>query len=112
VIFARQRDGDFGPPHLDPMDAVVINSASSLGRIGSDVPADRPDNIGLDLGRRNGIVFNDHSDEDGPSSSGTLARWASKASCRIGFERTLPVGAIERLDQGQEPGQPGGDPGA
>jgi hypothetical protein len=27
-------------------------------------------------------------------------------------ERTLPVGAVARLDQGEESGQPGDDPGA
>jgi phosphate/sulfate permease len=26
VIFAQQRDGDFGPPHLDPVDAGGVAS--------------------------------------------------------------------------------------
>jgi hypothetical protein len=53
-----------------------------------------------------GIVFNEHTDEDGP----TVFRHA----CRFGFEGNrvkavdcaLPVGPVPGLDQGQEPGQP------
>ena len=52
MIFARQRDGDLGPPHLDLPNTGRDQLGVVDGRIGSDVPADRIDNDGLDLGRR------------------------------------------------------------
>jgi hypothetical protein len=56
---------------------------------------------------RAGIVYNDHTEEDGA----TVFRHA----CKLGFEgivskrltAPLPIRTIARLDQGQEPGQPG-----
>ena len=36
----QQRDGDFGPPHLDPVDAGGDQLGVIAGRIGSNVPAD------------------------------------------------------------------------
>ena len=53
MIFAQQRDGDFGPPHLDPVDAGGDQLGIIAGRIGSNVAADCSDNGGLNLGRRN-----------------------------------------------------------
>ena len=63
-------------------------------------------------GRRLGIVLSDHTDEDGA----TIFRHA----CRMGLEgivskrltRALSVGPVAGLAQGEEPGQPGDDPGA
>jgi hypothetical protein len=62
-------------------------------------------------GRRLGIVLSDHTDDDGA----TIFRDA----CRMGLEGiveaadgTLSVGAFAGLAQGEEPGQPGDDPGA
>jgi hypothetical protein len=51
-------------------------------------------------GRRLGIVLSDHTD-DGP-----------RGYCLEAAGGALPVGPLAGLAKGQEPGQPGDDPGA
>jgi len=51
-IFAQQRDGDLGPPHLDLPNIGGDHLGVIAGRIVSDVPADRIENNGFDLCRR------------------------------------------------------------
>jgi hypothetical protein len=48
-----------------------------------------------------GIVFNEHTSENGATGHRIQAA-----------ERTLSIRAVTRLDQGQEPGQPRDDPSA
>jgi hypothetical protein len=50
MILAQQRDRDLGPPHLDPMDAGGDQLGVVARRIESDVPAECPDDGGLNLG--------------------------------------------------------------
>src|SRR5277367_2710020 len=51
MIFAQQRDGDLGPPHLDLPNVGGDQLGVVDGRIVSDVPADRIENNGFDLCR-------------------------------------------------------------
>jgi hypothetical protein len=51
MIFAQQRDGDLGPPHLDLPNVVGDQLGVVDGRIVSDVPAGAIDNDGLNLCR-------------------------------------------------------------
>src|SRR6516164_5696965 len=50
IIFASQRDSDLGAPYLDVADLGSDQLGVIDGGIGSEVPADRIDNGGLDLG--------------------------------------------------------------
>src|SRR5271167_5248466 len=52
MIFAQQRDGDLGPPHLYLPNVGGDQLGVVDGRIVSDVPADRIENDGFDLSRR------------------------------------------------------------
>jgi hypothetical protein len=52
VIFAQQRDGDLGPPHLDLPNVGGDQLGVVDRRIVSDVPADRIEDNGFDLCRR------------------------------------------------------------
>jgi hypothetical protein len=49
VIMAQQRDGDFGAPHLDPVDAGGDQLGVIARRIRADVSADRVDDSSLDF---------------------------------------------------------------
>jgi hypothetical protein len=63
-------------------------------------------------GRRLGIVLSDHTDDDGA----TIFRQACVMGLRgdrvKAADRALSVGPLAGLAQGEEPGQPGDDPGA
>jgi hypothetical protein len=50
--------------------------------------------------------FGEHTDEDG------AIIFQQSRGHRLEAADCPPVGAVQRLDQGQEPGQPGDDPGA
>jgi hypothetical protein len=47
VFFVQQRDGDLGPPHLDPPNIGGDQLGVVDGRIVSDLPAERIENKSL-----------------------------------------------------------------
>jgi hypothetical protein len=58
---------------------------------------------------RTGIVFNEHTDQDGAT---VFRLQAGPRGHRLEAAlRALPIGPVARLAQGEEPGQPGHDPG-
>jgi hypothetical protein len=93
----------------------IFNAFDLLELDGEDLRAlplaDRKKRLARLLGRRRiGIVLSDHTDEDGTMLPASLQ--AGPRGHRVeAAERALPVGPVAGLDQGEEPGQPGDDPG-
>ena len=63
-------------------------------------------------GRRLGIVLSDHTDDDGALLFRPRVPHGPRGHRVEAAERALPVGPVAGLAQGEEPGQPGDDPGA